>query len=311
MNKSKQTKRLKRFLTMAGIVLITGASSQVYAQNGVGINPTGAAADPSAALDVSSTNKGVLVPRMTEAEKVAITSPANGLLIFQTDGVSGFWYYNATTSAWVQAVGPQGAAGANGQGGVTTAGSGINVTGAGTVGSPYVVSTTSPCGLAIGQTYQGGIIFYLDASGCHGLISAPTDQTDPITGIRWYNGSNTNTTAFASCAGCGDGNTKMIVYNQGNGSYAAKLCFDLELGAAYSEYKDWYLPSKYELNLMYRNIGEGAPAPNTNIGGFAFGLYWSSTENGSSLAWSQEFYSGLQLEDSKNATNYVRAIRAF
>jgi hypothetical protein len=60
------------------------------------------------------------------------------------------------------ATGPQGPAGADGQGGVTTAGSGINVTGAGTVVSPYVVSTTSPCGLAIGQTYQGGIIFYLD-----------------------------------------------------------------------------------------------------------------------------------------------------
>ena len=60
------------------------------------------------------------------------------------------------------ATGPQGPAGADGKGGVTTAGSGINVTGAGTVVSPYVVSTTSPCGLAIGQTYQGGIIFYLD-----------------------------------------------------------------------------------------------------------------------------------------------------
>jgi hypothetical protein len=112
MQKSKQTKMLKRFLTMAGIVLVTAACSLVHAQNGVGINPTGAAADPSAALDVSSTNKGVLVPRMTAAEKVAIASPANGLLIFQTDGVTGFWYYNATTSAWVQAVGPQGAAGA-------------------------------------------------------------------------------------------------------------------------------------------------------------------------------------------------------
>ena len=114
MNKSEQSKMLKRFLTMAGFVLITAASSQVHAQNGVGINPTGAAADPSAALDVASTNKGVLVPRMTAAEKVAIASPANGLLIFQTDGVTGFWYYNATTSAWVQAVGPQGAIGPQG-----------------------------------------------------------------------------------------------------------------------------------------------------------------------------------------------------
>ena len=58
---------------------------------------------------------------MTAAEKAAIASPANGLLIFQTDGVSGFWYYNATTSAWVQAVGPQGTNGPQGLVGATGA----------------------------------------------------------------------------------------------------------------------------------------------------------------------------------------------
>ncbi len=80
MKKTTQTKGLKRFLTMAGIVLITTASSQVHAQNGVGINSTGAPADPSAALDVSSTTKGALVPRMTAAQKTAIASPATGLI---------------------------------------------------------------------------------------------------------------------------------------------------------------------------------------------------------------------------------------
>jgi hypothetical protein len=55
----------------------------------------------------------------------------------------------------------------------------------------------------------------------------PTDQR---TGIQWYNGSYTNTTAFASWVGCVDGNTSMIDYNQGAGSYAARLCFDLSLG---------------------------------------------------------------------------------
>ena len=202
------------------------------------------------------------------------------------------------------ATGPQGPAGADGQGGVTTAGSGINVTGAGTAASPYVVSTTSPCGLAIGQTYQGGIIFYLDASGCHGLMSAPTDQS---TGTQWHNGSNTNTTAFASCVGCGDGNTSMIVYNQGAGSYAAGLCFDLILGW----YSDWYLPSKYELNLMYRNIGQGNALGLGNVGGFASNGYWSSTEGGSNIAWWQNFGFGTQDIDAKFVTHYVRAVRAF
>ena len=48
MNKNKQTKIMKRFLKMAGHVLMTGASNQVYSQKGVGVNGTGAAADPSA-----------------------------------------------------------------------------------------------------------------------------------------------------------------------------------------------------------------------------------------------------------------------
>jgi hypothetical protein len=76
---------MKRFLTLVGLVLITAASNQVYAQNGVGINPTGAAADPSAALDVSSTTKGFLPPRMTAAQRQLISNPATGLLVFCTD----------------------------------------------------------------------------------------------------------------------------------------------------------------------------------------------------------------------------------
>ncbi|NRA10888.1 MAG: transposase [Crocinitomicaceae bacterium] len=60
--------------------------------------------------------------------------------------------------------------------GVYTAGTGIDITN-------NVISASDICGLSIGDTYQGGIIFYLDASGCHGLISATTDQS---TGVRWY-----------------------------------------------------------------------------------------------------------------------------
>ena len=87
------------------------ASSLSFAQN-VGINGTGALPDGSAMLDVSSTTKGFLTPRMTLTERNAIASPATGLLIYQTDNTPGFYYYNGT--AWVQSVGPAGPAGANG-----------------------------------------------------------------------------------------------------------------------------------------------------------------------------------------------------
>ncbi len=60
---------------------------------GAAINSSGTEADASAILDVSSTAQGILVPRMTESEREAISSPATGLLVFQTDGTVGFYYY--------------------------------------------------------------------------------------------------------------------------------------------------------------------------------------------------------------------------
>ncbi len=69
--------------------------SIVYAQN-VGIGTTIPSA--SSLLELKASNKGVLVPRMTTAEKNAIASPAVGLLIFQTDSIPGFYYYDAV--AW-------------------------------------------------------------------------------------------------------------------------------------------------------------------------------------------------------------------
>lgn len=62
----------------------------------VGIGTT--SPNSSAALDITSTNSGILIPRMTQAQRNAITTPATGLLIFQTDATAGFYYYNG--SAW-------------------------------------------------------------------------------------------------------------------------------------------------------------------------------------------------------------------
>lgn len=75
------------------MVIITNTS----VGQGVAVNTTGAAANTSAIFDASSTSQGILVPRMTTAERNAISSPATGLMIFQTDGTAGFYYYTGST----------------------------------------------------------------------------------------------------------------------------------------------------------------------------------------------------------------------
>ncbi|MGB1268753.1 MAG: tail fiber domain-containing protein [Flavobacteriaceae bacterium] len=66
-----------------------------YGQVGIGTNTPA----PSSALDISSTTSGLLVSKMTQAQKNAITSPATGLLVYQTNGTPGFYYYNG--ASWV------------------------------------------------------------------------------------------------------------------------------------------------------------------------------------------------------------------
>ncbi len=62
----------------------------------VGINTDGSQPDNSAMLDVKSNNKGILIPRMTQAQRDAISNSADGLMIYQTDNTPGFYYYNGS-----------------------------------------------------------------------------------------------------------------------------------------------------------------------------------------------------------------------
>jgi hypothetical protein len=57
----------------------------------------------SSVLDIKSTSKGLLIPRLTQSERNAISSPEIGLMIFQTDGTAGFYYYSSTGWAAVGA----------------------------------------------------------------------------------------------------------------------------------------------------------------------------------------------------------------
>ncbi len=70
------------FLSMLFLAAVSNAQ--------VAVNTDGTLPDNSAMLDVKSTSQGLLIPRMTLAQRNAIASPATGLMVFQTDNTPGF-----------------------------------------------------------------------------------------------------------------------------------------------------------------------------------------------------------------------------
>lgn len=76
----------------------------IYTMSQVAINTDGSTPDNSAMLDVKSTSKGVLIPRITLAQRNAISSPAAGLLIFQSDNTPGYYYNSGSPSVPVWAL---------------------------------------------------------------------------------------------------------------------------------------------------------------------------------------------------------------
>jgi cyanate permease len=85
-----------RFIKISSLLLATFFTSKSFSQT-VSINHSNEAADTTAILDVSSTTKGLLIPRMTAQQKNTIANPATGLLVYQTDGDVGFYYFNGTS----------------------------------------------------------------------------------------------------------------------------------------------------------------------------------------------------------------------
>jgi len=157
----------------------------------------------------------------------------------------------------------------------------------------------------IGESYGGGIVFYVYDNGQHGLIAATADQNGGAP-IRWFGGTDTNTRARADGIGAGLKNTAIIIANQGpidGAAFAATVCNEYLVTVGGVTYGDWYLPSKHELNLLYlqKNV----------VGGFVTDGYWCSTEGGISNAGIQDFGFGGQGNDFKYYTYRVRAVRAF
>ncbi|MFD2824669.1 hypothetical protein ACFS5M_13385 [Lacinutrix iliipiscaria] len=85
-------KKLKEQLAILTLVVFTCFNYNALAQVGIGLLDP----DDSAMLDISSTDKGLLVPRMTSAQRTSISSPAEGLLVFDTDENAFYFYYDAS-----------------------------------------------------------------------------------------------------------------------------------------------------------------------------------------------------------------------
>lgn len=154
--------------------------------------------------------------------------------------------------------------------------------------------TSQTTALAVGQSYGGGVIFYIDGTGQHGLIAA---QADLSSGSPWgcygHLVSGTN-----GSVGSGQNNTNLILSSCSDAGTAAAACALLVLNG----YNDWFLPSSGELYELFlkKDI----------IGGFSASWYWSSTEDYAMTAYSYNFGGGWGSSD-KDALLFVRAVRAF
>jgi len=213
---------MKNLFTFLAAVLFTATT---VAQVGINIETP----DASAALDITSTTGGLLMPRMTNAQRLAIETPAAGLMIYQTDGTAGFYYYNG--SSWSEV---------------------------GAIEKTYTINTF--------YAELGGYVIEINTDGTHGLVAAMQDQGTS----NWYEAND-------------------LLSNAANHDVNG------------AKFKDWRLPTKRELNLMY--------VQRTNIGATSF--YWSSTEFDFDYAWTQSFNDGIQFYYDKVYSNAVRAVRAF
>src|SRR5207253_9883966 len=106
MNKLKLHLFIILAISVLACIWIQHASAQntFPASGAAGIGTT--APNASSLLEVKSTSKGVLIPRMTQTQRNAIALPATGLLIYQTDKTPGFYYYSGTAWTAVSAKGP-------------------------------------------------------------------------------------------------------------------------------------------------------------------------------------------------------------
>jgi hypothetical protein len=143
--------------------------------------------------------------------------------------------------------------------------------------TPYHYGDTGP---------DGGKVFYVDGSGCHGLEAQAADASSGAA-MTW-------TTAISTSA----------AYNDSSNLITGAAGFNCSTTDAQLTPYCWHLPSKTELEYLFEQKDV--------VGGFANDNYWSSLENDSNNAWSQNFGNGNQVSTvGKLGSIPVRAVRAF
>ncbi len=253
-----------KFVIFASSLLIV--SSMAFAQ-GVAINESGAAPDPSAMLDVQSTEKGVLVPRMSQAQRDAISSPATGLLIYQTDNEPGF-YFNAGTPGspfW------QGIADSDG----LWQQSGNNV---------YRINGN----IGIGEMNPAGKLHISSPGDWEGISFTGTGQNDLSVDISGYTGTGSN--SFAIRVQNPGPNPNLVEISSNGGTswsspipiepfidmgFGVSASFGNTSGYTFGDRWDWTVNESFSDVLVVRNnqlgLGTSTPAALLHIEGMETG----------------------------------------
>jgi len=286
-------------------------SPTLNAQVGIGTSTP----KSSAVLDVYSTKKGFLPPRLTSQTRDSMVLPANGLMVWCTNcAPSGeLDIYNG--AEWQTAAGDTAAVG------------------------------PSPYSLNIGDSYLGGVLAYIYQPGdleyvageIHGIVATQNDVGTYISGNTVFQinadtiihpwqitGSSVLAGATDTAKGQGDRNTKQIITALGTGNYAAYICKYYNNGSSW-----WYLPDENEMLKLY--------AQKANIGGFigqvyhtssktwglqggkSYGLYWTSTtgyvqygqESGHDATSVYLGSGNVNHLDTRTNTYYIRPVKKF
>ena len=241
---------------------------------GVGINSDGSPADSSAMLDVKSTSKGLLMPRMTAGQRDSIASPATGLMVYQTDAPAGFYYYNGT--AWT-----------------SVGGSARHIT---------------------GELYGGGVVAWVDPSGQHGFVVSMIDNSTShswsnitetrigITAQSEWNGLG-NTNAIVGQSGH-TSSAAQVCLDYTNDDYGTGVYSDWYLPTR-GELNDLL----NNLKAVQKTLDNDNNSATTVI---STAYYWSSSEcNAANQAFSLFFWVYEQFRDSKSSSNHIRCVRSF